>query len=197
MLFIYLLLGHTLGLEQYFTVPQDFQEIDTEQKLPQSCFKFAQRELSKFVLDFHPEYSIFLQNSWRKTDSNGDFFILQVRRNRLRYQITILIPNLESKPEKKYITSVKSIENETERNSHWIVPSQNELDIAMAAVHEKFGDDVQLRNVVFYKIIKIGRINGQLVIDAENDLERMLLNIHIVLPYGKNEYEVEYVNRIY
>lgn len=197
MYFLYLLFSHSFELEQYFSIPEGFQEVDTEQKLSKDCLKFAQEKLSKFVLDFHSECPLFLQKSWRKTNSDGDFVILQVRRNRLEYQITLHIPNLLSKPEKKYIISINSIENETERNSHWIVPSDNELQIAMSAVHEKFGDDVQLRNVVFYKIIKIGRINGQLVIDAENDLERMLLDVHIVRQYGEKDYAVEYTNRIY
>lgn len=197
LIIFFLLFTNYFDLERNFSVPEGFQDVEIEQKLPQDCFEFSKKVLSKFVIDFHPEHPLFLQNCWRKTNNDGDFVILQVQRNLLRYQITIHIPNLAAKPEKKYIVSVKSIENETERNSHWIVPSENELKIAMNAVQEKFGDDVQLKNVVFYKIIKIGRIDGQLVIDAENDLERMLLNTHIVLPYGENEYKVEYVNRIY
>ena len=194
---LFLLFACSLELEQYFSIPEGFQEFDTEQKLAQDCLQFAQDKLSKFVLDFHQEYRLFLQNSWKKNNEDGDFIILQVRRNRLKYQISIHIPNLISRPEKKYITSIKAVENETERNSHWIVPSDDILNLAMSAVQQKFGDDVQLKNVVFYKIIKIGRINGQLVVDAENDLERMLLDVHIVRPYGEKEYIVEYVNRIY
>ena len=123
MYFLYLLFSHSFELEQYFSIPEGFQEVDTEQKLSKDCLKFAQEKLSKFVLDFHSECPLFLQKSWRKTSSDDDFVILQVRRNRLEYQITLHIPNLLSKPEKKYIISINSIENETERNSHWIVPS--------------------------------------------------------------------------
>lgn len=193
----FFLYAHSFGSELYFSIPNDFQEFDTEEKLARDCLNFVQKHLGKFVLDFHPEYSLFLQNCWKKSDNDGNFVILQVRRNRLRYQITVHIPNLMNKPEKKYITSVNSIENETERNSHWIIPSENEIKIAKLAIEQKFGDDVQIKNIVFYKIIKIGRINGQLVVDAENDLERMLLDVHIVRPYGEKEYIVEYVNRIY
>lgn len=177
-------------------IPKEYQLIDTQDQLIQSCFNFTQTYLPQFLLDFHPEYSIRLQKSWMMKDENGAYIILQLIRNLLSYQTTIHIPNL-SKSHKKYIVSIKAIEGETERHSHWIQPSNEILNVAMKAVQDKFGDDVLLKNVVLYKVIKIGRVIGQLVIDVENDLERMLININLIRPSHQNEYFVEFANRIY
>ena len=189
------LLRFSFSVKTFF-IPEICEFVDVEDSYVKNYFNFSMKQLSKFVIDFSPEQRTILTSSCRENKDDGSYFYLKVKRNLLSYMITVHVPNIEKNPMKKYITSVQAIDGETERNSHWIEVSQDLIDMVMNGVKSKFGDDVELRNVVFFKIIRIGNIIGQLAIDAENDLERMLLDAHVVKPYGKDQYELEYVNRI-
>ncbi|OHT01471.1 hypothetical protein TRFO_31698 [Tritrichomonas foetus] len=191
------LLCSVISAEKHFTIPEEYEPANNDDQVVIDCLQFCQKHLPNFLLDFNSAIKFSIQSAWRTKNTNGDFVLLQVIRNHLRYLIKVHIPDLMTKPGKKYITSIQTIDGETERSSHWITPTEDVLNLVMDAVKEKFGDDVQLKNVVFFKIIKIGKKVGQLGIDAENDLERMLLDAHIYTEYGSEKYKVDYINRVY
>lgn len=187
--------GH-LPTYKYFVMHEDYQEVEIHEDIVQECFDYGKNTVQQFLDEFKGYSPTVLVHAWKRTNEKGDFYACEVFRQRLRYLITINIPNPE-KPERKYIHSVRILNGETEGGAHWFHPTDEFTDFVMETVNEKFGDDVKLRNVAVFKTIMKGKTIAQMVLDVENDLERMLLDITLIKPFGEENFNIEEIKRIY
>jgi hypothetical protein len=76
----------------------------------------------------------------------------------------------------KFIKLIENTEKMKRILAKFGAPTHEMLQIAVTAMKDKFGEDVELRNVVARKTLMMGRVRAQVLLDAENDLERMRIN---------------------
>lgn len=146
------------------------------------CYQFIKKTVPKFLPELRTKHPIELTRIWAKTNSSGIFVLSELQKLKLRYYVTLQIPVVE-RPNEMFVQKIETIEGETELDAEWTAPNPYVLQDVVFAVQEKFGDDVQLRNVVMFKSVDLGLKRCLLVLDMENDLERMLISVNLIIKF--------------
>ncbi|KAH0791128.1 hypothetical protein GPJ56_004939 [Histomonas meleagridis] len=189
-------IASSISTREYFSIPDGFVEADIKEKLIVESFEYGKTQLQKFLDDFKGPHPIVMIHAWKKVDNNSSFISCEVLRMKLRYLITVHIPS-NNKPEEKYIHSVQILNSETDAGARWSHPDESTIEIAMISVRGKYGNNVRLRNVAVFKTVMSRDTHAQMVIDAETDTERMLLDIQLYKKFGTNNFIVSSVDRVY
>lgn len=178
---------------KYFPIQEEYIEVDVKQPIVQACCEYGKNITRQFLDDFSGPHAITLIHAWKRVnETTGDFYAIEVMRLRVRYVITVNVPE----PDKFFLHSVRILNEEMPSGAHWFEPDEAIRDLAMTAVRQEYGE-VRLRNVAVFKTMMKVKWMGQMVIDVEKDGERMLLDISIVKQFGAKEAVVESVKRIY
>jgi hypothetical protein len=179
-----------------FTIPDGFSERDLDDPLIADSHDFVRKLLPTFLNETKGRFPIELLRAWKSTGDFGIRLKLELQRLRLRYLVSLHIPRIE-KEEEKFIDQIEVLRNEVPSGEVWAPPPAPALRVAIAAMQHKFGVDVELRTVVACKQLMIGRTRAQLLLDAENDLERMLLSAVLYREFGTTEWTAYAVTRVY
>jgi hypothetical protein len=110
--------------------------------------------------------------------------------------VTVEIPRVE-KEDERFLTSVKTIEKETITGEVWADAPRAIVEIGVEGVKRKFGDDIELRNVVAFKTLSVGAVKGLLILDMENDLERTLVGVTLLKKFGRKKWTAMELFRVY
>ena len=168
-----------VSFSKSFAVPENFTGMDIHEQLVCDCHRFIRKFVPRILDSLSDPAMIEMSRAWKLTNSSGIFVLCEIQKLMIRYLVTIHIPRVEQ-PDEKFIHSIQVINGETEMEEKWTSPDEKILITVMKKVHQEYGDDIELRNVVFCKSIAIGKKFIQLVLDVENDLERTLVSISLV-----------------
>jgi hypothetical protein len=149
----------------------------------------------QFLVEFSGPHPIVLLHAWKKASASGDIYACEVMRLRERYLIKVHIPNPQE-PEKKYLWSVRALNEEIPSGAHWFNPPDEILDLAMEAVRKEF-PDVELSNVAVFKTIMKVNVYAQMVLDVKQGDERLLIDVSMERTFGSKEQRVTGIKRIY
>jgi hypothetical protein len=178
---------------KYFPLQAEYTEVDVKEPIVQACYEYGKNISRQFLDDFSGPHAITLIHAWKRVnETTGDFYAVEVMRLRIRYVITVNVPE----PNKFFLHSVRILNEETASGAHWFEPDEQTLELALAGVRKEYGE-VKLRNVAVFKTLMKVKWIGQMVIDVEKDDERMLLDISIGKQFGAKEALVESIRRIY
>jgi hypothetical protein len=182
---------------KYFPLEEEYTEVDPKEAIVQECYNYGVNVTSKFLDDFQGPHPIVLIHAWKRTlEEKGDFYAVEVMRLRIRYLIIVNIP-IKSEPGEKFLHSVRILNEEAAGGAHWFQPEDEMVELALGAVKEKFGDEIDLRNVAVFKTVMKVATFGQMVIDVDIEGERALLDIRLVRKFGEKATVVESITRIY
>ncbi|OHT12452.1 hypothetical protein TRFO_17732 [Tritrichomonas foetus] len=181
---------------KYFVIPDGYVETDIKEEIVQNCYNFSVDLVKKFLDDFTGPQPIVLLHAWNKKGDDGEYFACEVMRMKLKYLLIVHIPNIEN-AERKFLHSVRILNEETPSGAHWFHPPSDVLEIVMKGINEKYGNDVQLRNVAVYKTVMNYHKYGQIVIDTTKGEERMLFNIKLIQKFGEKSFQISSIEQIY
>lgn len=189
MIFLWLQLSRCLFEGKSYVVPAGFVDEDSYGDFAMDCYKFIKKTVPKFLSELSGgKHPLEMTRTWAKTNSSGIFVLCELQKLRLRYYVTVHIPVVERINE-MFIHRIETIEGETHLDADWSAPDTAIVEDVVSAVQEKFGDDLMLRNVVMFKSVDLGNKKCLLVLDMENDLERMLISVNFDVQF-RNEYMI-------
>jgi hypothetical protein len=177
----------TLKLAQHFEVSDDYTEEAFDNPIIINAFKFINRTLPKALPELGGRYPIELLKAWSVEGLNGINLKCEIQRLRLRYLVQIDIPRPEKETE-MFLQAIEALPRETMRGEIWSRPSEDIINVSMEAIKHKFGEEMQLRNVVVFKTLNIGDVQGDFIADVENDLERILVHVWMARPFKEDEW---------
>jgi hypothetical protein len=193
-----LLLLHSASLPPFkqFSIPDGFAEQDIDDQFVMACHDLARSALPKVLPEMKSRHPLEVLRARKATGDFGIRFLLEQQQLRIRYLVTVEIPRVE-KEDERFITSIKTIEKETVAGEVWADPPRAIVEIGVEGVKRKFGDDVELRNVVAFKTLSVVAVKGLLVLDMQNDLERMLVGVTLLRKFGKKKWAARELSRVY
>jgi hypothetical protein len=180
---------------KYFMISEDYSEVDIKDPIVVSCQQYGLNITRQFLDDFVGPHPVALIHAWKRTNDRGDFYACEVMRLRVRYLITVNIPD-GSNPDQKFLHSVRILNEETPTGAHWFEPEEEMRTFVLDAVKEKYGT-VTLKNVAVFKTYMKVKWVGQMVIDVLLGKERALLDVTVVKPFGAKNHTIESIKRIY
>lgn len=183
---------------EYFNIPEEYERADTKSSEVVACFEYIRDVVPSFLDDFRAPPSILLLHAWKHSDGATTMILCEVLRSKLRYLVTIQIPNISNIGE-KYITSIQILNRETEGGAHWGIPDEKAVEIAMIWIRSKFGESIEMNNVVLFKTIMKMNTIGQMVIDAidKSNNTRMLFNLMLLKNFGSSVFSISSIDKIY
>jgi hypothetical protein len=187
--------GARIPTYAYFMIPEEFTEVEIKERMVEECYDFGLNVTRQCLIEFSGPHPITLLHAWKRSDDVSDYYALEVMRLRVRYLITVEIP-VREEPEKKYLYSVKILNEESPSGSHWFQPPDDILEKAMNAVKAEYAS-AELTNVAVFKTVMNVNLYAQMLVCVTVDAERMLFDVALERAYGSKEDKVTGVKRIY
>lgn len=183
---------------EYFNIPDQYEVVDTKNSVVAACFDYIRSIVPSFLDDFQAQSPILLLHSWKHDEGDAEYVMCEVLRLKLRYLVTIQIPNI-SNTEVKYITSIQILNKETDSGAHWSVPDDKTIEVSMIGIRSKFGENIELNNVVLFKTIMKMNTIGQIVIDGidKTNNKRMLFSLMLIKKFGSSTFSISSIDKIY